>query len=131
MPTPDPVGAHVLLVDDDPAVAKALSTLLRRAGFAVSTEAEGLIAAHRFDAMVLDLRMPEMRGDAFYYLACVRQPWLSCRALFVTGDITEQAEEIIENTGCRFLIKPFRGEQMISELRLLTPATTPLVDRAG
>jgi CheY-like chemotaxis protein len=111
MPTPDPVGAHVLLVDDDPAVAKALSTLLRRAGFAVSTaggatEAEGLIAAHRFDAMVLDLRMPEMRGD-------------------------EQAEEIIENTGCRFLIKPFRGEQMISELRLLTPATTPLVDRAG
>ncbi len=136
MPTPDPVGAHVLLVDDDPAVAKALSTLLRRAGFAVSTaggatEAEGLIAAHRFDAMVLDLRMPEMRGDAFYYLACVRQPWLSCRALFVTGDITEQAEEIIENTGCRFLIKPFRGEQMISELRLLTPATTPVIDRAG
>ena len=87
--------------------------------------------SERFDALVLDLRMPETRGDAFYYLACARQPWLSCRALFVTGDITEQAEEIIENTGCRFLLKPFRGEAMIAELRQLTPHSSPAVDRAG
>lgn len=129
-PTP-----HVLLVDDDVAVAKALATVLRRAGYVVTTaasatEAENLLA-QRFDALVLDLRMPEMRGDAFYYLACVRQPWLACRALFVTGDITEQAEQIIENTGCRFLHKPFRGETMIAELLQLAPISPRLVDRAG
>jgi FixJ family two-component response regulator len=81
--------------------------------------------------MVLDLRMPEMRGDAFYFLACVRQPWLTCRALFVTGDITEQAESIIENTGCRFLLKPFRAETMVSELELIVPSPVSLVNRAS
>ena len=125
---------NVLLVDDDPAVAKALATVLRRAGFDVTlagsaSEAEDLLAK-RFDAMVLDLRMPEMRGDAFYYLACVRQPWLTCRALFVTGDITEQAETIIANTGCHFLLKPFRAEAMVAELMLLVPYP-PLASRAG
>jgi two-component system OmpR family response regulator len=129
---PDP---RVLLVDDDPAVGKALAAVLRRAGFDVSlagsvAQAEELLEI-RFDAMVLDLRMPEMRGDAFYFLACVRQPWLTCRALFVTGDITEQAESIIENTGCRFLLKPFRAEAMVAELELIVPSPVSLVHRAS
>jgi two-component system OmpR family response regulator len=126
---------RVLLVDDDPAVGKALAAVLRRAGFVVAlaggvAQAEELLA-ERFDAMVLDLRMPEMRGDAFYYLACLRQPWLSCRALFVTGDITEQAESIIENTGCRFLLKPFRTEELVAELALIIPEEPSVIPRAG
>ena len=134
-PTTDRLGPRVLLVDDDPAVAKALATVLRRAGYDVmsagsTSEAENLLS-ERFDAMVLDLRMPEMRGDAFYYLACLRQPWLICRALFVTGDITEQAEKIIEDTGCHFLLKPFRAETMIAELLLIAPIPPRLVERAG
>jgi two-component system OmpR family response regulator len=129
---PDP---RVLLVDDDPAVGKALAAVLRRAGFDVhlagsAAQAEEMLES-RFDAMVLDLRMPEMRGDAFYFLACVRQPWLTCRALFVTGDITEQAESIIENTGCRFLLKPFRAEQMVAELELIMPSPISLVQQAS
>lgn len=126
---------RVLLVDDDPAVGKALAAVLRRAGFDVLLagsvgQAEEMLET-RLDAMVLDLRMPEMRGDAFYFLACVRQPWLTCRALFVTGDITEQAESIIENTGCRFLLKPFRAEAMIAELQLIAPVPLRLVTRAS
>lgn len=126
---------RVLLVDDDPAVGKALAAVLRRAGFVVSLagsvgQAEELLI-DRFDAMVLDLRMPEMRGDAFYYLACLRQPWLSCRAVFVTGDISEQAESIIDNTGCRFLLKPFRTEELVAELSLVIPEENGVVPRAG
>lgn len=126
---------RVLLVDDDPAVGKALAAVLRRAGFVVSLagsvgQAEELLI-DRFDAMVLDLRMPEMRGDAFYYLACLRQPWLSCRAVFVTGDISEQAESIIDNTGCRFLLKPFRTEELVAELSLIIPEEHGVVPRAG
>ncbi len=131
-------GPHprVLLVDDEPAVGKALAAVLRRAGFDVSlagsvAQGEELLA-QRFDALVIDLRMPEMRGDAFYFLACVRQPWLNCRALFVTGDITEQAESIIENTGCRYLLKPFRTEELIAELALIIPSVErPAISRAG
>lgn len=126
---------HVLLVDDDPAVAKALAAIMRRAGFDVSlagsaNEAENLLT-QRFDAMVLDLRMPETRGDAFYYLACARQPWLTCKAVFVTGDITERAEEIIWDTGCKYLLKPFRSETLLAELLELIPMPPRLVNRAG
>ncbi len=132
----DVAHPRVLLVDDEPAVGKALAAVLRRAGFDVSlagsvAQAEEMLA-DRFDALIVDLRMPEMRGDAFYFLACVRQPWLNCRALFVTGDITEQAESIIENTGCRYLLKPFRTEEMIAELAQIIPAAMPhAIPRAG
>lgn len=136
MSTTDGPLPRVLLLDDEPAVGKALAAVLRRAGFDVSlaqsvAQAEDLLV-ERFDALILDLRMPEMRGDAFYFLACVRQPWLNCRALFVTGDITEQAESIIENTGCRFLLKPFRTEEMVAELALIIPSVQArLISRAG
>lgn len=135
MATTERHDPRVLLVDDDVAVAKALSTVLRRAGYDVTVafsaaEAEILIL-ERFDAMVLDLRMPEMRGDAFYYLACVRQPWLNARALFVTGDITEQAERLIEPTGCHMLLKPFRTDVLLEEMLLIAPIRPRLVERAG
>ncbi len=135
MATTERHDPRVLLVDDDVAVAKALSTVLRRAGYDVTVafsaaEAEILIL-ERFDAMVLDLRMPETRGDAFYYLACNKQPWLTGRALFVTGDITEQAERLIEPTGCHMLLKPFRTDVLLGEMLLIAPIRPRLVERAG
>lgn len=135
MATTERHDPRVLLVDDDVAVAKALATALRRAGYDVTVafsaaEAEVLIL-ERFDAMVLDLRMPETRGDAFYYLACNKQPWLAGRALFVTGDITEQAERLIEPTGCHMLLKPFRTDVLLEEMLLIAPIRPRLVERAG
>jgi DNA-binding response OmpR family regulator len=125
MPRPLPPPPHVLLVDDDAAVAKALAAVLTRAGYRVTVagsarEAEGRLD-ERFDALVLDLRMPEMRGDALYYLAAARQPWLADRTVFVTGDITEQAEQIIRQTGCTLLHKPFRGEMLLHHVIALAP----------
>ena len=134
MPSADPATPHVLLVDDDSAVAKALAAVLSRAGYNVSVagsarEAE-LLLDQRFDALVLDLRMPEMRGDALYYLASARQPWLADRTLFVTGDITEQAEDIISQTGCALLHKPFRGDVLLQHVLQMAPLPSRQVDRA-
>lgn len=135
MPSTDLTPAHVLLVDDDAAVAKALAALLSRAGYRVSVagsarEAE-ILLDQRFDALVLDLRMPEMRGDALYYLASARQPWLADRTVFVTGDITEQAEQIISQTGCQMLLKPFRGDALLHLVLTFAPLPPRLVNRAG
>lgn len=122
-------------MDDDAAVAKALAAMLSRAGFAVTVsvnaaEAEGLLE-ERFDALVLDLRMPGLRGDALYYLACIRQPWLAERTIFVTGDITSAAEDIVRGTGCEMLQKPFHGEVLIAAMRRLLPGEPVSVPRAG
>lgn len=135
MATTERRNPRILLMDDDHAVARALATALRRAGYEVAvagSAAEGeVLITERFDAMVLDLRMPETRGDAFYYLACNKQPWLQGRALFVTGDITEQAERLIEPTGCHMLLKPFRTDVMLAEMLLIAPIPPRLVERAG
>lgn len=135
MPSTELNAPHVLLVDDDAAVAKALAALLSRAGYRVSVagsarEAE-ILLDERFDALVLDLRMPEMRGDALYYLASARQPWLADRTVFVTGDITEQAEQLIRQTGCQMLLKPFRGDTLLHLVLTFAPLPPRLVHRAG
>ena len=122
-------------MDDDAAVARALAALLSRAGYEVMTagsarEAEERLS-ERFDVLVLDLRMPAMRGDAFYYLARARQPWLTYRTLFITGDITEQAETIVRQTGCGLLHKPFRCEELLNAVRQLAPIIPRAIPRVG
>lgn len=132
----DRSAPRVLVVDDEPSVAQVIALLLRRGGFEVVTAGSGQDAMHLlddpFDAMVLDLRLPGMRGDAFYYAASARQPWLTGRALFLTGDITEQAEEVIGATGCRFLRKPFDMHVMLDLVRAMVPEReSPRVPRVS
>lgn len=126
---------RILLVDDDVAVAHVLSTWLRRSGYDVMTagsgqEAESLLS-ERFEALVLDLRLPGMRGDAFYYLASARQPWLSKRTLFLTGDISPQAEELIQVTGCPFLQKPFALRDMFAQVAAMAPLPSQHIPLVG
>lgn len=129
MRSPEPATARILLVDDDPSVAEVLARLLRRAGYDVVTAGSGQDAVHlldeRFDGLVLDLRLPGMRGDAFFYHASAKQPWLSARTLFVTGDISEQAEELVAATGCQLLLKPFQVQALLGAISALVPLPTP------
>ena len=61
----------IAIVDDDPAVLKALSRLLRSRGFRVRTYGPGqeLLAALPVDhpeCLVVDLQMPNMNGAALH-----------------------------------------------------------------
>lgn len=117
---------HVLLVDDEPAICKALGIALTRAGFRVSTALSGEAAAavirgEHVDLLVVDLRIPDMRGDAFFELAAAIQPHLRSRTLFTTGDITERAQELIEACRCPLLRKPFELKELIDWVRGVQP----------
>lgn len=117
---------HVLLVDDEPAICKALSLALTRAGFRVSTALSGetamsIVRAEHVDVLVLDLRIPDMRGDAFFELASATQPHLRARTLFTTGDITERAQELIEACRCPLLRKPFDLKDLIDWVKGVQP----------
>lgn len=105
-------AGHVLLVDDEPAICKALSLALTRAGYRVTAAMSGEYAAsvvrkERVDLAVVDLRIPDMRGDALFELVSAIQPHLRRRTLFTTGDISERAQELITATRCPVLQKPF------------------------
>jgi CheY-like chemotaxis protein len=57
----------ILVVDDDPQVRKFVGQVLGRAGYSLfdasnGLEAKALMERVRFDAMILDLSMPEMDG---------------------------------------------------------------------
>ena len=98
---------HVLLVDDEPAICKALALALTRAGFRVTTALSGetamsVVRNDHIDVLVLDLRIPDMRGDTLFELAAAIQPQLRSRTLFTTGEITERAQERIESCSCAF-----------------------------
>jgi DNA-binding NtrC family response regulator len=117
---------HVLLVDDEPAICKALALALTRAGFRASTALSGetamsIVRGEHVDVLVVDLRIPDMRGDAFFELASAMQPHLRSRTLFTTGDITERAQELIEACRCPLLRKPFDLKELIDWVRGVQP----------
>ena len=119
-------GIHVLVVDDEPSICKALSMALDRAGYDVVTAQSGeaalaILRGEHVDVMVIDLRIPDMRGDAIFEYAAGVQPHLRRQTLFTTGDITERAEILIAACKCNFLRKPFDLGDMMAAVAALSP----------
>ena len=124
-----PGSPRVLIVDDEPAICSALAQVLRRAGFdpvvALGAAEADILLSDSISAMLVDLRMAYVRGDVFYYSAAARFPILGQRTIFITGDISSDAERLIGHTGCPFLWKPFHNFALVEALR------TILADTAG
>lgn len=117
---------RVLVVDDEPTICRALTIALGRAGYDVvaveaGEQAHTLLRAEHFDFLVLDLRIPDLRGDVLFELAASIQPHLRYRTLFTTGDTSERALELIEACGCKALHKPFELQELMGELAKLAP----------
>ncbi|MGH7688206.1 MAG: response regulator [Gemmatimonadaceae bacterium] len=117
---------RVLIIDDEPAICKALSIGLSRMGFYVRTALSGddgirILKEEPFDILVLDLRVQDMRGDVIFELAKAEQPGLTRRTLFVTGDISERADHIIAACKCPLLRKPFELRDLVNIVVSLAP----------
>ena len=112
-PTAD--GSHplrLLVVDDEPSICQALALLFRWHGIDVltalsATAALQMLAETRLDVLLIDLRLRDARGDSVFRAAIELDPSFRERTLFMTGDITAEAERIIAATNCPFLRKPF------------------------
>src|SRR5688500_6387840 len=104
--------ARVLVVDDEPSICRARALALRRSGYEALTAQSGdgalaQLKAGHIDVMLVDFRIPDLRGDALFELAASMQPHLRRQTLFMTGDITERAQQLIEACACPFVRKPF------------------------
>lgn len=122
-----PAPIRVLVVDDEPSICRALAIALRRAGCepitAESADAAlAILRAQRVDALVLDLRIPDMRGDAVFHLATAIQPHLKRQTMFVTGDVTERADTLIRACGAPYVRKPFTLSDVTDTVQALVPA---------
>jgi len=68
--------------------------------------------------VICDLKMPRVDGKAFYRLLESKAPQLAARVIFVTGDVAgTDAETFLEESGCRWLAKPFRLADLLRAVR--------------
>jgi nitrogen-specific signal transduction histidine kinase len=116
-------GASILVVEDEAALASAVTDALRDAGYIVEHAADGeealaRIKAQAFDGVICDLKMPRLDGKAFFRTLSAGSPGLAKRVVFVTGDVAaNEAESFLDQSGCRWLAKPFRLVELLRVLR--------------
>ena len=116
----------ILIVDDEPSIGRALGIILKRDGYEATHAQSGelgqvALREEVFDAMIVDLRLPDMRGDVFLHVAVSLQPHLLEHTLFITGDISPKADALVEAANCPMLRKPFDLVDVVSVMRKLAP----------
>ena len=113
----------MLVVEDEPALAAAVSEALADAGFQVDRAGDGAEGLTRlteasYDLIVCDLKMPRIDGMQFYRAMAAATPALARRVIFVTGDVAgTEAGRFLEETACRWLSKPFRLGDLLRAAR--------------
>jgi CheY-like chemotaxis protein len=102
----------ILVVDDEPAVARAHRRGLERGGLRVEVCTAPLVAlgrinaGERFDAVICDGQMPALRGVDFFRRAVLAWPDLRHRIIFVSGGLPEDDARFIRDNDLPFLPKP-------------------------
>jgi len=118
-------NASVLVVEDEAALATAVTDALGDAGYLTTHAADGehaleIVTEKSFDAVICDLKMPRMDGKTFYRMLASSKPELAKRVIFVTGDVAgTEAEDFLEESGCLWLAKPFRLGDLLRAVREL------------
>jgi EAL domain-containing protein (putative c-di-GMP-specific phosphodiesterase class I) len=111
-----PSRGLILLVDDEPAIARAYGRTLGAAGFSVVTATDGREAAtaareQNFDVIVSDITMPEMNG--LELLRAVREHDLDVPFVLMTGGpAVDSAVRAVEYGALRYLIKPVEPAEL-------------------
>ena len=112
----------ILVADDEAPIRQALSRFLEKAGHTVVTVDSGtgaLAAASKqpFDAIFLDIRMPDISGKNVFEQWQKEQPKLARRVVFLTGDIVStDLQAFLSSTGRPFLAKPFDLDAVVQFL---------------
>jgi CheY-like chemotaxis protein len=103
----------LLIVDDEPEVGALLADILRRESSRIDIAASGqealqLLGRREYEAILTDLRMPEMDGPELYRQIQQRWPHRARRVIFITGDaLSPTVQTFLTGTGQPYLEKPF------------------------
>jgi two-component system KDP operon response regulator KdpE len=122
----------VLVVDDDPALVRALTINLRARGYEVHAAGTGagglrLAAEHPPDAVVLDLGLPDLDGSEV--IAGLRG-WTDVPILVLSA--REQSREkvaALDAGADDYVVKPFGMDELLARLRAAIRRGTPVPAR--
>jgi two-component system, NtrC family, sensor kinase len=104
---------HILVIDDEASVRVALQRYLAGRGHEVETTASGKEALARlredaFDAVIVDMRMPDLSGEQLYQELKARDATAAERVIFTTGQLVDDnVRSFLASTGRPCVPKPF------------------------
>lgn len=116
-----PSACRILVVEDDPAVQKALRRLFESEGYTVETQSDGKSALESFHmsppaAMVLDLRLPRLSGrDVCKEIKAVA-PSLPIVVLSAATDVSDKVL-LLELGADDYVTKPFSPRELLARVR--------------
>jgi len=121
------ISLAVLVVDDEPAIRTAVSRYLSSLGHQVDVAASGRealdhLSSRSFDLILLDLRMPDMAGDALYRELIARDAAHAGRIVFITGEDASSpaTQSFLQASGRPVIGKPFSLDDLRRALALAT-----------
>jgi len=126
-------GKRILVVDADDTVRDDAHKLLDPHGCLVETVGSGeqacqMMRSHTYDVVLADIRLPDMNG--FDCFCALRQIDVHTPVIFMTGFGWDASHSIVKarQQGLKsVLYKPFRGEQLLTEIEQSVTMPPPIV----
>jgi two-component system KDP operon response regulator KdpE len=131
---------HILVIDDEPQILRALRTILSARQFRVSTASTGaeglaLAATGQPDLIILDLSLPDMDG---IQVCSQLRTWTQTPIIVLSVRDAERDKVAALDRGADdYLTKPFGIDELLARIRVSlrhasqTPATHKTVINAG
>lgn len=110
---------RILLVEDDPAIARSMAEFLQSEGFSIQAvsgqrEAEALLAPGAFDLLLVDVSLANGSG----YGVCASAKLYGLPVIFVTASGDESSVVAGLDMGADdYIAKPFRPRELVSRVR--------------
>ena len=115
------VTEHILVIEDDPALAKNLVSTLLRCGFNAESVSDGKlaiekIATTKFDLALLDLMIPNLNG--YEVLKEIQRLGISIPVIIVSANDGEYDQADALDLGADdFIVKPFNAVTLESRIK--------------
>ncbi len=112
---------HILVIDDEPQILRALKTILTAKQFRVSTAARGeeglaLAAAEQPDLIILDMSLPDMEG---IQVCKELRTWTQTPVIILSVRDAERDKVAALDAGADdYLTKPFGIEELLARVRV-------------
>ena len=116
-------SGHILIIDDEASLRQTLARILQRAGYEVTTAANGkeglsLVTEHPFDLIYLDIRMPDVSGLELLKTIHAKFPDLPV-ILFTAQPDLNSAVEALRRGATDYLLKPLKPQAVIDRTQAI------------
>lgn len=112
---------RLLVAEDHPSLARSLADGLREEGYAVDLtfdgrEAAHLVTAHPYDAVILDIMLPNVSGWELLKLIRSERPQLPVLCLTARDGIEDRVRGL-DLGADDYLLKPFDWQELLARVR--------------